>query len=136
MSNIVKITKLQDGPTDVIVHIHLESDGASGELVNQVIVDPATVVPLMSKGVSFNIRQLWYEISGFNCTLMFDSVNPFVIWTLTPGVDSVHDWRPFGGIKDATPSSDIPTGKIMISTDGFGAAGCKGTFVLTARKNK
>jgi hypothetical protein len=142
MANTVQITQVQDGPSDTVYHVYLESDGASGELTNQVILNPATLisaqtntVPMLS-GPAFNIQQVWYNFSGFNGTFSFDSAVPLKVLPLTPSVDSYLDFRPMGGLPDRTPAGSFPTGKLMFSTNGFSSLGSVGFFVIKVRKMK
>lgn len=146
MAHTLRITQVQDGPSDVVYQYFFASDGASGELTNFPILDPAWLTngqsnaPFVPAGVPagkcFNIQQIWYNFSGFNGTLSFDSAVPTSQWLLTPSVDSYFDFRPMGGLADRTPAGDIPEGTLLISTNGFASIGSVGSFVIKVRKMK
>ena len=146
MAHILRLTQIQDGPSDVIYSLYAKSDGASGELTNFALIDPdnllqgqnrQTYVPLgLPSGRCFNIQQIWYNFIGFDATLSFDSANPLQTWLMAPSTDSYIDFRPMGGLPDRTPDSDIPNGTIFLSTDGFAASGSVGSMIIKVRKLK
>ena len=101
MANIINRLKIMDGDSHVTLHLYLQSDGASGELTNYVLLDPAAdLVPVMPRQQDLLLKQVWYEIAGFTATLSFNSLAPWPAWTLAGGASLHHDWRFFGGIKD------------------------------------
>lgn len=138
MAIIVNKYKIMDGPSHVTLHCYLQGDGASPDLVNYVLLDPMTeLTPFMPQQQDLILKQVWYEVAGFNCTLGFGTLTgswPF--WVLTPGVDSQHDWRFFGGIRDRSDavSGLNSTGKLVISTTGLLTANTRGAFVLWLEK--
>jgi hypothetical protein len=162
MANTVNRLKIMDGPSHVTLHVYLQSDGASGELVNYVILDPDDdLIPNMPKRQNLIVKQIWYETGGFNITFAFNSINPWPFWTLTPGASLHHDWRFFGGIRDysgmplmansyqpsigwqtAVPQSApspmtgglTSDGKLLITTSGFVDAKDSASFVLWMEK--
>lgn len=161
MANTVLRRKIMDGPSHVTLHVFLASDGQSGELTNFVILNPALDLnPIMPKQQDLIIKQVWYELGDFKVTFAFNSLVPYPVWTLTPGVDSMHDWRFFGGLSDYSsmpmfPDADTPAyptsipqagepdpgtgglnsdGKLLISTSGFTDLGRSGQFVLWLEK--
>ena len=44
MANAVTITKILDGARSAVFHVFIKSDGASGELVDQVLIDPVLCI--------------------------------------------------------------------------------------------
>jgi len=90
MANTTLITQVQDGPSDVVYQYFFQSDGASGELSNFTILDPAWLTngqggPFITPGAlpspCFNIQQIWYNFYGFNGVISFGSFN----WYNIPG---------------------------------------------------
>lgn len=163
MANVVNRVKIMDGQSHVTLHVYFQSDGQSGDLTNYPILDPATdLTPLMlPKRQSLIIKQVWYELSNFTATLLFNSLAPWPAWTFTPGVDSFHDFRFFGGISDnsseplldnqSVPNSAQSTiplatialpntygidsdGKLLVTTRGFTEWNSSGQLVLWMEK--
>lgn len=164
MSNIVQRMKIMDGPSHVTLHVFLQSDGATGDLKNYVILDPDDdITPKLPYQQDLILKQVWYEMGGFSVTFSFNSLSPWPFWTLTPGASLHHDWRFFGGIKDnssmpllrnkynpAAGGDLIPEaqvlepeiltgglnsdGKLLISTTGFFDQGDSGSFVIWLEK--
>lgn len=138
MANTLNIWKMMDGVSHVTLHCFLQSDGTSGELTNSVILNPVTdLVPPMDKKQDLILKQIWYELAGFSITLAFGTdTTSWPFWTLTPGVDSYHDWRFFGGIRDHAdaPYGLAANGQLQITTNGFTAATASGALVLWLEK--
>lgn len=136
MANTISITKILDGARSAVFHVFIKSDGASGELVDQVLIDPAAdLVPVLGAKPSLTIEQLWYDLSGFDARLEFDYlVDDTAAWTLSGG-NGVHmDFCHFGGLKDRSNVLD-GTGKLMLTTNGLAAAGDNGTIIIKVRKD-
>lgn len=140
MANLVQITVEQDGPSDTVYTVYLESDGSSGELSGQTIIDPALLYneKYNSTGLPatnmLNIQQIWYFLSGFDVIVQFGGTVPMKRLLLTPSVDSYQDFRPMGGLADKNPPANIPNGKLQINTNGFSSAGCYGTIIFKVKK--
>ena len=83
MTNTVNITTLMEGPRHVIVHVYIKSDGVEGEVVDQLIVDPATLVPPQAAVAKFDIegaeeRALMGARSALtDCAYIVTELNPF-----------------------------------------------------------
>lgn len=134
MANTVLITKLLDGPKHAIIHVFLESDGASGELVDQVLIDPTQLVPTGSAVPSFTLEGVWHSFNGFAGKIEFDSVVDTSVWVFTEN-ETVHTcFADFGGLKDRSNPLD-GSGKLLLSTVGFTAAGDMGSMVIKVRKD-
>lgn len=137
MANLVQPFKIMDGESHVTLHYFLQADGLEGELDNFVLLDPAVdLVPTMPKRQDLILKQIWYEVSGFTATLAFNALQPWPFWTLTPGVNTQHDWRFFGGIRDnsSSPLGLDSDGKLLISTNGFTSPSASGALVLWLEK--
>ena len=136
MANSVLITKLLDGPRSAIFHIFIESDGASGDMTDQVLIDPTTSFdPALDSTPTITIDSLWYDLSGFDAKLEFDYLlSDTPVWTLSAG-NGVHmDFNCFGGLKDRSNALD-GTGKLTITTNGLSALGDNGTLIIKVRKD-
>jgi hypothetical protein len=136
MANTVTVTKLQDGERHAIFHVFIKSDGSSGDMVDQVIIDPAIDFdPALPLKPCMTVCELWYDLSGFDARLDFSYLTSDTpAWTLSAG-NGVHmDFTPFAGLKDRSGSLD-GTGKLMVSTNGLTAAGDNGTIVIKVRKD-
>ena len=131
MANIVNITTVNDGSKNLVVHVYLESDGSTGELADEVLIDPADYgLPSTSRLV---IEHIAYNFSGFSSTIEFDTglVEDKMIWVLGENSNSA-DFDRISGLKDR--SGVDGTGKIQITTNGFLTAGDKGSILLHVRK--
>jgi hypothetical protein len=137
MANTVNTTLLLTGPRNVVLFIYLESDGTSGELTGEVILDPATLVPPSPGGEDFILVETWSELSGFDALLSYEAVAPgapMPVWSFTPTGRGHQCFKDFGGIPDL--SGLDATGKVLLSTNGFTASGDRGSLVLMfTRKN-
>jgi len=138
MAIIVNKFKIMDGPSHVTLHCFLQGDGKSSDLVNYVLLDPGTeLTPFMPQQQDLILKQLWYEVGGFNVTFSFGTqTGGWPFWTLTPGVDSHHDFRFFGGIRDRSDAvmGLNSNGKLLISTVGLLTPANTGAFVLWLEK--
>ncbi len=163
MANVTNRFKIMDGPSHVTLHVYLASDGQSGELKNFCLLDPSDdLSPQMPRQQDLILKQVWYEVNGFNATLMFNSLNPWPAWTLTEGSNVAHDWRFFGGVRDYSSmplfaDADTPgqmtqvpqaggpftdpgvgginsDGKLLVSTVGFTDVGDVASIVLWMEK--
>lgn len=130
MANTVTLRTLEDGPNRAIIHAHLKSDGAAGELTDQVLVDVSTLNPAPTK---VTIEKMWYSLVGFDGMLEFDATTDTAGWKIQQGTDITQDFVCFGGIKDDSGSGS--TGDILLTTAGFTAATDEGTIVIQVRKN-
>lgn len=134
MANTVLITKLLDGPKHAIVHVFLQSDGASGELVDEVLIDPTQLTPTGAARPSFTIEEVWHSFSGFAGKVEFDSVVDTSVWVFTENETVQTCFTEFGGLKDRSNPLD-GSGKLLLSTVGFTAAGDMGSMVIKVRKD-
>jgi hypothetical protein len=135
MPNTVTTRLLVDGPRHAIVHVYLKSDGASGELTNQVIFDPATAYRNPDSPIPINpsIVSVWYENVGFDALLKFDATTPVPAWKLSTAPAAVSvDFSSFGGIVSNAAAG--ANGKITLDTSGFTAATDEGTMIITIAK--
>ena len=136
MANTISITKILDGARLAVFHVFIKSDGASGDLVDQVLIDPTEDLdPALGARPTMTIEQLWYDLSGFDARLEFDYLtDDTAAWTLSGG-NGVHmDFCHFGGLKDRSDALD-GTGKLMLTTNGLTAAGDNGTIIIKVRKD-
>lgn len=133
--NTVAITKILDGQRAAVFHIFITSDGASGDLSDEVLIDPAVDLdPSPGARPSITIDQLWYDLAGFDGFLAFDYlISDTPVWTLSGG-NGVHmDFSHFGGLKDRSNPLD-GSGKLILTTNGM-SAGDTGTIIIKVRKD-
>ena len=133
MPNVVDVTNLLQGPRHTIVQVYLENDGYSGELKNEVLLDPVLDLGLNKKFTRFVVEEILFHFAGFDATLKFDTglVDKFNIWVLPEGAANYVDLRPFGGFKDR--SGPDGNGKLLLSTNGFTNNNAKGSLLLKVR---
>ena len=138
MSNIVSIKKLLDSPRKATFWVFLQSDGASGELTDYTIINPAVdLVPPMGVGMKLMVSYLWHSLAGFDIRLEFDSsgaATDYPVWVMPAGTtQSKVDLYSFGGVLDS--SGIDATGKLMITTSGFTTTADQGSFVVQVIKH-
>lgn len=136
MAHTVEITKILDGPRNVVLHVFIQGDGVSSDLSDEVLVDPAQdLIPVGNNIPSLTIEKLWYDLTGFNGILNFEYlVSNTPVWSMS-GEQSVHmDFSHFGGLKDRSNVLD-GSGKLLLSTTGLGSAEDVGTIIIKLRKD-
>jgi hypothetical protein len=136
MAHKVVVTKLIDGPRHAVIHVYVRSDGASADLTDYVLIDPATDLTPSPGGVpSLTIEHLQYDLSGFNAELEFEYLTDDTgAWVMADGSAGCFDFGSFGGLKDRSNVLD-GTGKLMLTTSGLSNAGDKGTVIIKVRKD-
>lgn len=117
MSNTVKVKVLESGPRNFVLAVFLQSDGVTGELNAETLLDPVDLG--LTRKTRFSIQNIDYNFAGFDATLEFDSgsIDPNFKWALVEGANNPVDFSPYGGILD--DSGIDGTGKLQITTSGF-----------------
>lgn len=131
MAHTVTITKLLEGPRHAIFHVYLKCDGASGEVVDQVIIDPVDLMPPQRNKPALRIDELWWDFSGFVVRFEFNSIPDTPVWTISPGTNHICFGK-IGGLADR--SSLDGTGALQFSTVGFDNAAKQGTMIVKITK--
>jgi hypothetical protein len=133
MAHTIAKTIILDSSREAVVHYTLISDGTSGELNKQIILDPMTdliTLPynqmdqsnFIKQQPSFSVLEFWFNFQSFSALWQYDNgVNPQTIWQLsqTSG-DSHYDISSVTGIKDRTGL--YGTGRMILTTQGFGSS--------------
>lgn len=130
MANTVTIRKLNDGDKYAVLHIYVASDGAAGELADQVVVDASGLHGAPTK---LTIVEAWWSLNGFSGRLEFDATADSPALVLFPSDNGHLSFEEFGGIPD--PGASGATGDITLTTSGFTASGDEGVIILKVRKN-
>lgn len=132
MAHSVVITKILPGNHRSQFHVFFESDGVSGELTDYVLVDPVADLGLKSTA-RLAIEKMTYNFAAFDARVEFDSglVADKMIWVLPASGDNHVCFDAWGGLKDQSGLDG--TGKIQITTKGFGTAGAQGSLLLMVR---
>lgn len=128
MANTIETHTIVDGPKDLIVRIHLDSDGVTGELSAQQIVDASTYNPPFT---DCHIMHIQSNLVGFTGELLFDATADTHGW-VCPDYEQDQDFSWFGGIPNNAGAGI--TGDINITTNGFTAAGDSGHIILHLKK--
>lgn len=130
MANTVNVQKIHDGRHNAIFKVYLESDGASGDLVDTILVDASTLLGSPNK---LHFTRLLGNIIGFTARLEWDATADIPILNLGDNGYFDFDMRDEGGIpNDAGAGS---TGDILITTNGFTVAQDRGWFLLECTKD-
>lgn len=127
------ITKINEGPKRAVFHIFMNADG-TGELQDEIVIDPdVDFIQPAPKPYALTLMKVWYSHAIFDVTITFDGVDQSPAWVTTPSTDTYTCFEYFGGIK--ARSIEQPTGKIMISTNGFTTPGSVGVLILEVKKD-
>jgi hypothetical protein len=129
MANTVNLRTLIDGPKTVVIHGYVASDGAAGELSDQVVVDASALSPVPT---NVTIERVFGHLVGFTGTLEFEATADVPFMTLPDGESFDFCLEEFGGLKDNSGAG--ASGDVVLTTTGFSAAGDAGWFVIVARK--
>lgn len=128
MANTVNIHLIENGEKNVLLHVYLKSDGASGELSNETLVTPAELG--MLAGARFRLSRIEYNFSGFDAVLSFGSggVTPNFKWVLTEGTNAPVDFERWGRIYDNSGMDG--TAQLAITTTGFTNSADQGSLLI------
>lgn len=129
MANIITINTIVNGEHLSYVRVHLASDGASGDISGQVLLDASALAG--SKKIT-TIYRIQGSLSGFSATLNFeDSIDlPF----LTLPTDSEFDFD-FRECPINNNSGSGSSGDITIDTNAFNIVGDAGYLIFTVGKH-
>lgn len=135
MSNTIAITKIQDGPRHVRVHVYIAGDG-SGDLDKYVLLDPTQDIdPEQTAVPTFTVEKILYSLSGFAAKVSFEYISTDVpLWVLTEGNESEACFKGAGGLIDRSNPLD-GSGKLLLSTKGLDSAADMGTILFYLRKD-
>ena len=132
MANKVIVTKILEGHRHAQFHIYLESDGATGELEDHVVIDPVEDLGLESSQ-RLAIESISYSLSGFTCRIEADTglVEGKMIWVMSDASSNDVDFNRWGGLYDRSVLDG--TGKLQLTTFGFTDVGDQGTILVEVR---
>ena len=132
MANTVDVTIIEQGERNAVVLVYLQSDGATGDLVNE------PILTLSELGLPANARLklncLQSMLAGFHARLEFDTglVEKNPKWVMPEGQGQVVKFSKFGFVFDN--SGPGRTGTILLTTTGMTATGDEGSFLLAIVK--
>lgn len=135
MPNTVVVRKLLEGGRSAIFSVFIASDGKSGDLTAQTVINPnVDFVPSLGKGMKLNIEKIWFATAGFDVLLSFDSLVDQPVWIIPSGtVAGFIDFSEFGGLQDY--SGIDATGKLVVSTQGLSSPSDQGTLIIKVTKS-
>jgi len=133
MANVFNRKFLLNGPSTVIVSVYMKSDGATGELENQTLIDPVEDLGL-KRTQRMSLEYIAYNFAGFDACIEFASglVDPTFKWVISEGTNYPIDFGPFGRLLD--DSGLDGTGKLQITTTGFTSIVDQGSMLIKVRK--
>lgn len=134
MANTITIRKLWDLDRRAAIHVYLASDGTSGELSGQIIVDASD---LAGAPTTLTIERIEGNLNGFEGLVLFDATTDVPALAL-PNANSGGQFcfkfqSHYGGLPNTKATGY--TGDILLSTNGFTASGDRGHIVLIVRKD-
>lgn len=135
MSNSLLVTKIIDGARSAVFHVFIESDGASGEITNGVLIDPGVDFdPALGTRPCITVEEIWYDLTGFSAKLSFNELQSGTPAWACSGDRGTHlDFDSVGGIKDRSARLD-GNGKLLVSTAGLASGTC-GSMMIKVRKS-
>tara|TARA_R110000868_G_scaffold304180_1_gene564699 strand:- start:171 stop:575 length:405 start_codon:yes stop_codon:yes gene_type:complete len=134
MANTVTVKVLESGQRNALIHVYLKSDGATGELVNQVLLDPIADLGMAAKS-RFRLGRIEYNYAGFDAVLGFGSgtvPQENFKWVLTEGTNYGVDFKYWTFIMDN--SGVDGNGKLLLSTSRFTNSACQGSMLIQVIK--
>lgn len=129
MANTVDIQKLQDGERNAVFRIYLSSDGAAGDLSDEVLVDLSS---LNDSPDNVRIDRIQAHFTGYTGRLEWDADTDDEVMTIPDGDQIDFDFKRSGGLIN--PRTTGYTGDLTITTTGFTASGDEGFIYLECTK--
>lgn len=135
MAHTVTVTKLMDGQRNAAFHIFIKSDGASIDLADYVVIDPAiSFDPNLANKPVMTVEEIYYDLAGFDAYIEFDYLlSDTPLWSMAGGQYAEAEFDCVGGLKDRSNELD-GTGKLQITTSGL-TAGKFGSIIVKVRKD-
>ncbi len=130
MANTVAVQTLQDGSKYSIIKVYCASDGASGELSDQLIYDIST---FQGAATDCSIVKVWASTTGCAFNLEWDATTDVVAMSFPADAAEEFCFEAVGGLANNAGSGK--TGDILLNTTGFTAAGDQLTLVLVIKKD-
>lgn len=130
MANTVAIQVIEDGPKYAVLKVYCASDGASGELTDQVVVDAST---LWGAPTDLTLVKVYAMTTGCAFNLEWDATTDVPIMNFPTDFAEEFCFKSFGGIHNNAGAG--VTGDILLNTSGFTAAGDQITLVLHVKKD-
>lgn len=130
MANTLTTKIIENGPRNVILFIYLRSDGATGDFINQVVLDPQAELGML-RGQRLRFSNIQYNLAGFDAILEFDtgSVEKNPKWVLVEGANNPADFEKYGYLFDDSSALN-GTGDVMITTSGFTSTADFGSILI------
>lgn len=127
----ITIAKVRDEPRAATMHIDIVGDDG-GDLIGEVIVDPAVTFDLAS--ASMCIDKIQYGLVDFNCRLAFEYPTGIVrAWSIAKG-NGGTDFNWFGSLPDRSTEMG-GSGKLTLTTSGL-KAGRYGSLIIALTKKR
>ena len=132
MSNTVKVTKLVEGQRHVLLHVSVVGDGADGDLIDTVLLNPVDTVGA-NKATRFYLEQVTASLVGFDAFLSFDSTPKQYLWAFNRNSQTKVNFQDLGSaFKDRSLPMDS-NGCLLLSTMGMPNSDAVGTFLIKIR---
>lgn len=130
----IAVTNLVDGLRNAVIHVSIKGD-STGDLVDEVIVDPATSFELALPAVpALRIDKIWYDLTDFNAFLEFDYLSSNTpVWSMSGNQPVELCFEGVGGLTDRSNELN-GSGKLKLTTSGL-ALGAFGTIILHLKKS-
>lgn len=125
MANTVTTTYPINGSRCFVAKIDIVGDTAA-ELSAVTAIDPANLTGVPG---TFKISKVAWQFSEFSASLWWDATADTLAFALNQ-YEGEMDFKDFSGIPIVNNAGDGKTGKLLISTAGFGA-GDRGTIIIT-----
>lgn len=126
MANDIQTQVLEDGNRNTIIKVTIVGDG-TGDETDTVIFDASAY---KTASTDNSLRQIKYNLNGFDATLYWDGAANVVLMTLDQDLQEDVDFSEHGKYPALVNNAGAGrTGDILITTNGLGA-GDEGYMVL------
>lgn len=129
MANTNTKQVLHDGGRNYVVHIFLASDGVTGDITDDVVVDVSAIDPIPT---DVKLVRAYGSITGFSAVLEWDADTDVAFLQIPDGDYFDYDFCKIGGIINNAGTG--VTGDVLLTTSGLDTAGDQGTITLEFKK--
>jgi hypothetical protein len=129
MANTIDKQVLHDGDLNYIVKLHLQSDGASGDIVAGNLVDVSTLTDSTGKVCTeLVLIGIDSSLTGFTVELLWDATANVHLYNISD-YDVDVDLRRYGGIPNNAGAGK--TGDVLYTTTGMTVAADTGHIIVS-----
>lgn len=129
MANTVTTTSIVDGESVGTMHVYLKSDGGTGDITDEVLLDSSALAG--AKSIK-KILRVSGALIGFSATLRFKETADIGVLSLPADECFDFNLQETGTINN--PEGTGSTGDLVATTAGFSTATDTGTIIIKYKK--